>query len=58
LSFFSMGIVLRALKRALGSTRVECEEKLFALRFSSSKQWKKDISVGSVLMLLEPIFKI
>ena len=58
LSFFSIGMVLSALKSAFGSTRVECELKLFALRLNSSKQWKKDMSVGSVLRLFEPRLRI
>ena len=57
-SFLSIGILLRALKRAFGSTRVECDEKLLALRLSSSRQWKNDMSVGSVLRLFEPRFRI
>ena len=57
-SFLSMGMVLSALKSALGSTSVECELKLFALRLNSSKQWKKDMSVGSVLRLFEPRLRI
>ena len=58
LSFFSIGMVLRAFMSALGSTRVEWDEKAFALRFNSSRQWKKDMSVGRVLMLLEPRLRI
>ena len=51
-------MVLNALKRALGSTKVEWDEKLLALKFSSSRQWKKDMSVGRVLRLLEPRLRI
>ena len=58
LSFLSIGIVLSALKSAFGSTRVEYDEKLFELRFNSSRQWKNDMSVGRVLRLFEPRFKI
>ncbi len=57
-NFFSIGIVLIALKSAFGSTKVECDEKLLALKLSSSKQWKKDMSVGKVLKLFDPRFKI
>ena len=51
-------MVLSAKNRALGSTKVEWDEKLLALKLSSSRQRKKDMSVGSVLRPLEPILRI
>ena len=51
-------MVESALNSASLSTRVELDEKSLALRFSSSKQWNQDMSVGSVLRLFEPRLRI
>ena len=47
-SFLSWGSVPSAMNRRAGSTRVESEAKLLALRFSSCSVCKKDRSEGRV----------
>lgn len=54
LSFFKLGIVLKALISASGLTKVELELKLFADKLSSYKEAIKDMSVGKVCKLLAP----
>ena len=54
LSFFKLGIVLRALIRASGFTRVEAESNLLELRLNSCREERKLMSVGRVWRPLAP----